>query len=215
MNLETGVGSSVNAPGCYGHASVFSHSNSICKACPAFAECGQVVESKLKAFSSKVDVSDHVKRHANGKVASGILHELEVEAAVINLRDVPERKQKVARVKKVLNTAELALMETLPKKVQVEAKKLIAVGTDKVILTDLQSGKNPFPFEGKRYLHVACDLLLKGGFTKSSLRQEYMDRLPWTKETAFSHVSMIISLFTAFGVIKEGKGSVFSIHANQ
>lgn len=211
MNLATGVNITVHAPGCYSHASVFRHNNPICKACPAFVDCSNAVEAKLKAFSQKVDVSDHVTRHGNGKLEMGIMNELVIEPAVINLPDVPVRKQVVAKVKKVFSQEELSFLELLPKKVQMEARKLMERDEASRMLPCMLKGENPFPFEGRRFLHVACNMVIKGGFTKTSLRQEYMTQLGWSKETAFSHVSIIVGLFKAFNLITEDKNGNFAL----
>lgn len=205
MKTETGVAITVHAPGCYGHASVFAYSNPICKACPAFAECGETVTAKLKAFAEKADVSDHSARHTNGAIDAGVLHALEANAAEVQIRKVPKRRQPVARVKVNLTPEDAAIVESMPVKVRVMGRNMIASGEAKGMLAKLRAGENPFPFEGKRYLHVACEMLLQGGFTKASLRERYMTRLSWSKETSFSHVSMAISIFTAFGVIEETK----------
>ena len=191
-------------PGCFGHASIFKHSNPICKACGGFTQCEEKVAQKLAAFNKRADLTDHVIRHQNGSLESGAKTS-KIEAADIDVNVVPERNLPIARVKRVLTEEENKMLESMPVKVRVEAKRLMNYGLLSVVKSNLQAGINPFPFEGKKFLHVACRLLLAGGFTKASLRGEYMTQLGWTESTSFSHVSMALSILQSIDAIMQVK----------
>jgi hypothetical protein len=118
----------------------------------------------------------------------------------------PERTTKVERVKVDLSDNDLAVIGTMPKKVQVKMRKLMQLNLDKAARRAITVGDNPFPFIGNGYLHVAFDMLTHGGFTRATLRQVYMQRLGWTEGTAFPHVSAVVWLFPAMKIAVEEAG---------
>jgi hypothetical protein len=196
----------ISAPGCFGHASIFKHESKICGACDSFDVCESVVGERLQSFSAKANLADFIARHDNGNIARGATARVSSTNSV-DSKNV-ERKQPVSRVRRVFTEVEQNIISSLPKKTQGDVQRIFEQRLDKTMLESITSKVNPFPFKGKRYLHVACELLIRdGGFTKQSLREHYIRRLSWTKQTSFAHVSMVIAIMTKLSVVtptKEG-----------
>lgn len=144
----------IKAPGCYGHASVFKHTSVICKACPSFGTCEQVVAVKLKSIAKRVDIGDFVRRHDNESTKAGIPLVLDTQHNLDAKKPI-KRKQPVKIVKRDLTDSELDILAKLPKKVVAIGKQLIDSHLDKTALGSLLKGINPFPYDGKRFLHIA------------------------------------------------------------
>lgn len=191
----------ITAPGCYGHASSFSHTSKTCGVCPAFSTCEVKVAEKLKSMSKKVDLTDFIIRHDSASLLAGIpiVHETDVQ---IDSKKPIKRTQPVKKVNRVYTADEEAIMKSLPKKVVVFGKQLIDSGLDKIALKTLLGGSNPFPYDGKRFLHLASKLLLNDGFTRQELKALYMTN-GMSDGTAASHVSMAVALFKAFKITVE------------
>lgn len=191
----------IKAPGCYGHASVFKHTSPICKACPSFGACEGVVAVKLKSISKRVNIGDFVKRHDNESMKAGIplVHEAQ---DTLDARKQIKRQQPVKIVKRELTDKEQEILAILPKKVIAIGKQLIDAHLDKTALSSLLKGSNPFPYNGKRFLHIACNMLMEGGFTRGELKKAYMTN-GMSDGTAAAHVSMAVALFNAFSIASE------------
>lgn len=186
-------------PGCFGFASTYSAKSETCQACACRSGCSKTVGEKLKAYAKRVDVGDYLRRHEH--------HDDEIEGkAAVEITVAPERKTKAVQSKRMFTEREHAMLEGLAVKPRNELRKLIEVGLHKSAHATLQAGQNPFPYEGKRYLHVACAMLLEGGFTKASLRERYMSQLGWSQNTAFPHVAMVCAMFNALGLVEENNG---------
>lgn len=183
-------------PGCFGHVSVFNRKSKICEACSLKSACDEEVGKKLISFASQADIADYVKRHG----AAGVPGVTKIT------KTSPARTSKVIRIKPEYTEEEIRMMESVSSKASAELRKIIDAGTHKAAKKMLQARQNPFPYEGKRFLHVACSMLLETGFTKASLRQHYMQHLGWTKNTAFPHVTIACAVLQALGIAVDDKG---------
>ena len=124
---------------------------------------------------------------------------------------VPARTTKAERVKFSLSQDDKDLINSMPKKQAIKLKRLLETNMDKRAHVELAKGRNPFPRKGAGFLFVATELLLRGGFTRSTLRAGYMQILAWGEGTAFSHVSAAIALLVAMKVAEE-RGGYFALH---
>jgi hypothetical protein len=190
-------------PGCFGFPSVYNAKSAICQACACRPDCSKAVGDKLKAYASKANVIDFVRRHEHH-------NEQSTGNADVQITVKAERKTKAIQSKPELTAGESVMLDKLSVKPRNELRKLIEAGQHKGLLNALLAGQNPFPYDGKRYLHVACAMLLEGGFTKATLRERYMTQLGWTQNTAFPHVSMVCAMFDVLGVTQE-KGGQFVV----
>lgn len=201
-------------PQCFGSPSVFSLESVTCKACAWFNQCHDASYAKLKAMSGRFDVTDMLARYerATSRSETVPLRSVDAptsavgEAPLVVSIDTPERTTKVDRIKVDLSPEDVALITTMPKKVQIKMRKLMQLNIDKAARIGVVTGKNPFSLHGNGYLHVAFEMLINGGFTRSTLRQCYQQRLGWAEGTAFPHVSAIVWLFPAMKIAIEERG---------
>jgi hypothetical protein len=200
-----------DAPACFAAASVFSHDSDICKMCSAFEGCAAASVVTLETIKGIVNVEDLLKRHTKAKkiarvtVAAKDKLEAETRPPGANLRPLMlpvERQTKVIQVKFELTEEERLIVEKLPVKLVKLAPSLIEHGLIDRMKKDIPEGRNTFATRGPQWLRVALTALLAGGFTKPSLRDSMMSEFTWTSGTAASHVSMVCSIFTAFGITK-------------
>lgn len=207
------------APGCFGAASVFSHDSAVCRGCVVFDKCGEKARQRLEEIKELVNVSDLLKRHEKAKKLMAPVRAKRAEEDAAKLpQDAPKKKPVTTPVERKTTVAKVSF------EIDEESKNVIAkISNQKaagqaVILcksnmieiarSELAAGRNPFATSGPRYLFVACDMLLRGGFTRASLKQEMQQQLSWTESTAASHVSIVVGLFPAFNII-EAKGDAF------
>lgn len=197
-------------PGCFASASNYSATSRICGKCPINVDCGVEVGKKLRAYSAKADVSDFLEQHESQEAEKR-------KAQPVTITVKPKRETKPVQVKRIFTEREQAILDSVTSvKPKNELRKLIEAGFCADLQSTLQARQNPFPYDGKRYLHVAHAMLLEGGFTKASLRERYMTQLGWVQNTAFPHVAMACSILTALGIAEETKsGFVLSPTSNQ
>lgn len=156
---------------------------------------------KLKSFAQHINLRDQLAKFESR--SDGATSAPAAPVGVTVTVNVPARTARFEKVRVGLTEQDRALLERLPVKVAKKAKLLMEQNLDKVARKELAAGRNPFLLKGNGYLHVACEMLLNGGFTRASLREEYIKRLGWTQGTAFSHVSVVVSLFSALGLAVE------------
>lgn len=188
-------------PNCFGLPSVHDKDSPECAGCAVADECSDLALAKAVAFSRYVNTADIVRRlEGRSKFAPG--------EALVNVTCEPvQRTTRFEQVRIDLTVPDQELLEKLPVKVAKKATLLMQSNMDREARAALRDGKNPFPFFGSKYLHLACRELLNGGFTRSSLRAVYMKELGWTEGTAFSHVSAVVSLFPALRFAQEQNGT--------
>jgi hypothetical protein len=89
------------------------------------------------------------------------------------------------------------LLATLPVRVQKVMRPLLKRGGDARARLALAKGQNPFDGRGPQWLRLAGEKLLAGGFTKGDLRRAYINEYGWSEATAFSRVSIVVSVIPA------------------
>lgn len=190
--------------GCYGAPSVYQASGITCKSCSNYALCGSAVLETIGHVQAQVDASDYVIAHRNEMIEAG-----ETEALPLpEERQVPivERKAPVRKVKYVLTGEQRAICDALPKKAAKVLDTMIRNGKLEAMLTLPKKGINPFRGGTPNWMEVAFDELLAGGFSKKGLKESLMTRLQWGETTAFPHVTKVVAILTALGVIREDAG---------
>lgn len=186
-------------PRCYGLPSLIHRDSPHCGECPFLDECERVALNKALALSLYIDIPDVVARLRNREGQKG--QPTAVEGVTPLTRTTSGEKVRMA-----LTQQDFALIKQMPAKVRQKVELLMKQGKDVAAREALLRGENPFPFAGAGYLHVACELLLAGGFTRAELRKTYMQRLGWTEGTAYSHVSAVVAIFPALGIAEEIAG---------
>lgn len=199
----------MTSPSCFGLPSIYHQESPRCRDCSHREGCESTAYAKLVALSRSVDVTDALARfqHRAGPVRPVEAHETVSLSAV-----PPERSARRERLKVSLNDIDQALIDALPVKVATKVRRMMQRNMDQMARHLLAQGKNPFPLKGAGFLHVACELLLSGGFTRSRLRQTYVERFGWTNGTAAAHVSNVTAMFPALRIAIEGSDGAFVMH---
>jgi hypothetical protein len=213
------------AAGCFGAASVYSTDSTVCQACPAFAACGVKALETLESIRDFVDVRDLLKKHAAARLKvqqrlspPGLAKPLEPSpirvAQPAPVTEPIERKTASAKVDLPISDADQAVIQSLSKSVKAKeaAVSLCKAGKVDEMRAGLPLQRNPFATEGPKYLRVACDMLMRGGFTKASLRHKMIEQLGWTNDTAASHVAVGVALLYAFGIAIPDTSGAFTMN---
>lgn len=204
------VAPKMKAPGCFGAASVYSLDGEICRKCSVYNECGADAHATLARIRGTINVSDIITRHEKAREltrAQAAANAPKPEAVASTAQPAPitapvDRKTTVQRVYfEVSADQQEAIARIGPKKTKELAISLCKMNKVRAIHSDVLAGVNPFAESGPSFMRVACALLVKGAFTKASLKTELMDELGWTDGTAAAHVSQAIGFLEAFGVI--------------
>lgn len=208
----------MNAPGCFGAASVFAHDSHTCQQCPAFDDCSKVALERLQAISGIVNVSDLLKKHASAQHSAGAdraqRHQSEAvkETRVIQRAQPIETIQRKTTVEKV--TFEIdpitfaAIASISNKKANAQAITLCKGMTINKIRADLNEQVNPFG-PTPAWLNLVGESLASNAesFTRPGLKALFVERLGWSEGTAGSHVAIAIALVTGLGIAVEHEGS--------
>lgn len=115
----------------------------------------------------------------------------------LTMPDVPLRSSQLSMQ---LTEDQLKRLEGLPVKVAPRVRLLMQRGIDARSRRDVAAGRNPFPDDTNRYMWLACEMLLHGGFNRSSLKNAFIAQLKFTPATAASHVSNTVAIFNALGI---------------
>lgn len=99
-----------------------------------------------------------------------------------------------------------ALVASLPVKAGRVLSTLFKTDKAQQIRTQLRQRKNALENKTPKFLSVAIDQLIIGGFDKRSLRNALIERLNCTDKTAFGWVSITVPVLDALDVLKETHG---------
>lgn len=196
---------------CYGLSSVYHQDSETCQQCPDNTACEEASYAKLLSLSSRIDVRDALARYQN-RDALG-MRKPEMRVAVEITLPPPERTVKNESVALPLTDADRALISRLPVKVAAKVQSMMMKNEDRAARLALLHGKNPFPRKGAGPLHVACEMLLHGGFDRVGLRKRLIEVLGCGESGAYSHVSFVVAMFPALRFAKEEQGT-FTLHPN-
>ena len=203
-------------PGCFGAATVFSHDSEVCQACPVFQECAGASLERLNQIKEIVNVKDLLAKHMRAQKGQKPIRDARRQEKVDSapppvqattqkpqITEPVERKTTVARVTFEIDAATQQVIARIPnQKAAQQAIVLCKSNRIEIARQSLTDGVNPFTDDCPKYLAVAAELLLAGGFTRASLRDAYQERLGWTPATASSHVSIVVGLLPAFDIAK-------------
>jgi hypothetical protein len=180
-------------PSCFGLPSVFAAGTQTCTACASRALCVPACYSMLVSLSDKIDVA-------------APLAQLERTAKVVTAQSIPAPTVETTiaapapaavRVNLECGAREQELLASLPVRAQKVMRPLLKRGGDARARLALAKGQNPFDGRGPQWLRFAGEKLLAGGFTKGDLRRAYIDEYGWSEATAFSRVSIVVSVIPA------------------
>lgn len=201
------------APACFGAPSCYASDSKICKACHAYSTCGDEVTKTLVRIKNVINVDDLLHKHTQAldkaratRKAKDKSETHEEDKLVKPARPMPkevERKSKVEPITFEIDEKTNSLIGTLPVKAQPFAVQLCKTGMIARIKKDLKDGLNPLEKTGPKFLCLALTALIEGGFTKAELRGRYISEFSWGENTAASHVSLVVKLFSMFEIATE------------
>lgn len=208
--------------GCFASATIFSRDSEVCRNCEWFNPCSEESIKTLQALKTMIDVSDLAKRHDAARKRERIAAEREGEVSVgFVKRPVSkerfsqplERKTKVEKVTFELDEDEIRIIESLPSKAKPFAERLCSSDMISQIKLELSNGRNALDNKKPEFLRVAIDALLDNGFSKSELRQRFVDEFEWREASAQSHVSFTVPILVGFGIAQEVDGRFKAVPA--
>jgi hypothetical protein len=188
-------------PNCFGLPSLIHREAPHCAACPFVNECERVALNKALALGVYIKIPDVIARLKSRGNNNG------QPTAVTGVAPLT-RTTSGEKLNLALTVTDHDLLARMPAKVRVKVEQMMKRGQDLAGREALKRGENPFPFVGSQYQHVACEMLLAGGFTRSELRRRFMDRLGWTEGTAYPHVTTVVWMFLALGFAEEVRGKL-------
>lgn len=207
MKSQTLVLKPSAAPDCFGLASIFDPDQ--CGPCPERHSCEATCLSVLRKVSEKVNVGDILDAYQKRLEGAGEtpIGDLTLPPALPEASIVaPQRTVKMAFPARGLTPEQEQEFSRLPVKVAKKLRAMARSGTLAKIHSLLLEGQNPFDDYGNRFLRTACDELLRGGFTKASLRGVYETLYGWSEGTAFSRVSVACSILKTLKIAVEKDG---------
>lgn len=195
-------------PSCFASPTAFNPvSDSRCRGCSHFANCGRESHAKLVALARVAPVQDLLDTLATQLQALGLLPVGgEGVSAPVNPPEplqVPERTFGRIR-RKELTQQELDLLGKFPVKVAKRMRPLMRAGLFQRLVPDLRAGKNPFPTSENLFLRQFADWLLENGeVVKRQAREGFRNAYGWSDMTAASHVSVAVTLLVTIGVARD------------
>ncbi|UUZ75405.1 hypothetical protein LP414_27195 [Polaromonas sp. P1(28)-13] len=214
MNVQS-ASTAAQAPGCFGSPSVYSVDSSVCAACASYNTCRVASHATLEKIRGTINVSDVLARHAKARLAaitdSAIKYPVDnappLAAQPKPIRDKVVRNTPVARVVFDVSANHEQIISTLAVKTGELARQQLKQNRLSAIAPALKQGLNPYAESGPKFLRIACDLLLKGGFTRTSLNRAMVSEFAWQETTAGPHVAQVCGLFNAFDITQETNGT--------
>ncbi|MFM0095576.1 hypothetical protein PQQ87_08185 [Paraburkholderia nemoris] len=209
----------LQAPGCFASPSIYAIDSQYCQQCVAYRECGEAMQKTLTELQPVINVKDLIDLHEKARKKMGIVREPEVAAVVETafaasspLPQAIERKTVVAKVDFEIDQKTMDLIANIGN-VKAKAQALVLAKTNMIerAIVALSKGENPFINTPPRFLNVACDMLLNGGFTKASLKKALMERLGQSEGTAGSHVSIAVAMLQPMNIIV-ARGKTFTLN---
>lgn len=188
--------SSAWRPGCIGSSLTYTPENEICAQCHFVDSCGTFVKRNTEIVAERLNadiLADKMRLTTSSYD--------EMDTAVMMRSSVAKGAG--------MSAAQLVVMERVrarySKSVRL-AKYLMKNGI--YLLDDLSVGENPYiGYKSHGYLHTVCELLLSGGFTKTSLRDALVSVFGWSSATANSTALVCIHALSEMGVIIEMSGN--------
>lgn len=212
MNAESAK-VETQTPGCFGSPSVYSLDSNVCAACASYNTCRIASYATLEKIRGTINVSDVLARHAKARIAavSDSVAKFPVEepapqAQPKAIADKVARKTPVAVVMFDVSSADEQIISTLAVKTGELARQQIKQNLLHNVAPGLKKGLNVYSQTGPKFLRIACDLLLRGGFTRNSLNRAMVTEFAWQETTAGPHVAQVCGLFNAFGITQEKNG---------
>lgn len=187
---------------CFGFIATYSDTSSVCKECRSREACKDKVVERLSDLSESMDVGDLFYILNRDSSVTKLVSSNALTVVTGN----KERAVRQTRFKLTSRQKELlASVKARYTKSERLVRSMFRNGID--LRGSLLAGTNPFvQAKSHTYMRVACDLLLKGGFTRVELRDALRQSFNWEKTTANAHVLVCTHAFDAMGITGELQG---------
>lgn len=180
-------------PGCFGSAVSFDADDDICKECAMFRPCMDKAGETLMEIRKHINIDKAIEQHNMGVIKAGakpvaISYKGETRPATTKARPLSRRVEE-------LDEEALKVLERITsKKPREQAERLLKRGlSGRYMRKVMREGFNPF-YDGKpRFMQIACDFLIKGGYAKSELAGAFQE-VGMSKTTAYSHVAIATAI---------------------
>lgn len=179
--------------GCFGSIITHDAGSDCCKKCHDEKSCAQQAYNNGISIQSQIEISDELAAYSSRVDIMTV--------AKPNARRQPHKSSKLTNRKTRVAPAksQIALISTLPKKAKAVVGSCFKKALD--VRGDLSKGKNPFKNERPIFMCVACEVALKGSFTKDSLKAALLEQMPhWTEKSAQTHAKIAIQVLSVFGL---------------
>lgn len=197
---------------CFASPTTFNPvTDSPCRACAAFADCGRGSLAKVRAYTRAHALRDLAEYLEGELKRAGVIPAGRVGDDPSPVREEPVEltveapKRTFERIsRKELLDEEREFLDRLPVKVASRMRPMLKRGTYREIREGLAAGVNRFPTTALPYLHLGAELLLRAGrVSKASMRAVFMERFGWTEGTAFSRVAITCRVLFEFGAASD------------
>jgi hypothetical protein len=183
-------------PGCYGSPLCCILTRSPCSDCRFASACYVAATERAERLKTKYGIA-LTATAVNERRSSS----LPAVAPVAPATPVPS----------VVTTAAPIEPRVWPRKSVDLVERLNKRGVDLKRATEMRV--NPFEITTPVFMRIVMDSLLKGGFDRSSLKNNLMKILGWSEGTAASHVGISISTLLATGAAIETGGRLIPFDA--
>lgn len=186
-------------PACFGMPSCRSVGSDACTACQYDRQCQENCLVILQNIHQTIDVSDVINKISRQLEKSRVITE---EKSVVVSDYIPQTavRTEVEKVEFEPTEQEMLLIDKLNPTARKFAMTLCKKGLIDKIKIGVINGKNSLNDFNIKWLQIALQCLIDGGFTKSDLAQRYINDLQWTENTARNHVSLAVRIFCIFGI---------------
>lgn len=222
-STENMLDQAAKAPGCFASPSVFAMDSKVCGCCIATNECRTASSETLERIRGVINVSDLLKRHEKARLVATNTSETPYKpeepetlpttdnqtlAPVIVtpapiIPKVVKRKTPTEIVVFYVTGDQETTIQALPKKTGELARQQIKQNLISKIKPALKMGLNSYAETGPKFLRLACDMLLEGGFTRAGLNKRMVKDFGWGTNTSGPHVAQIVGMFVAFDIVQE------------
>lgn len=213
-----------NAPACFGAATVFAADSETCKKCVAFRECADQSVKTLEEIRHLINVEDLLARHSKARsVSQEAIKKRDQDAAkkappgnpmTPKLPTQPVLRQtEVVRVKFEQSERDQAIIGKMPVKARPYAVNIIESGVAKKCIEALAARDVAALPAQPEWFVITLTALLRGGFTRTELKQEMIEARGWQDNTAASYVSLSLALLPLVADVQDEAGRIVLVPA--
>lgn len=180
--------------GCFGSPMAYDGACVACQSCPHFGSCQDAAAKRTERLSEKLDMRALIARQR--RFYQGVI------------RDHGGTQRTMLRPTWNVQSERVpAWAEGLPVKARAMSQRLTQLKID--LHESLAAGQNPFRGLQPKYMEVACDMLIAGGFTRKELARRFTEEFStWNPRSTSTNVSNVTALLLGSGAAREDGGHI-------